>query len=101
MLMFQPLKDYAKFDGRSRRAEYWQFLLFYVIAGFVLGGVDGVIGAGGTLSGLFALGMLIPMATSTNNIVLLGDQMQLSQPVEGVHPGHSGDSVLDYLLQGE
>ena len=60
MLMFQPLKDYAKFDGRSRRAEYWQFLLFYVIAGFVLGGVDAVIGAGGTLSGLFALGMLIP-----------------------------------------
>jgi len=52
-------------------------------------------------AGQVALGMLIPMATSTNNIVLLGDQMQLSQPVEGVHPGHSGDSVLDYLLQGE
>lgn len=52
-------------------------------------------------AGQVALGMLIPMATSTKNIVLLGDQMQLSQPVEGVHPGSSGDSVLDYLLQGE
>jgi predicted RecB family nuclease len=52
-------------------------------------------------AGQVALGMLIPMATSTKNIVLLGDQMQLSQPVEGVHPGRSGDSVLDYLLQGE
>ncbi len=52
-------------------------------------------------AGQVALGMLIPMATSTKNIVLLGDQMQLSQPVEGVHPGNSGDSVLDYLLQGE
>ena len=27
--------------------------------------------------------------------------MQLAQPVEGVHPGDSGDSVLDYLLQGQ
>jgi uncharacterized protein len=41
------------------------------------------------------------MATSANNIVLLGDQMQLAQPVEGLHPGESGDSVLDYLLQGQ
>jgi uncharacterized protein len=52
-------------------------------------------------AGQVALGMLIPMATSAKNIVLLGDQMQLSQPVEGIHPGSSGDSVLDYLLQGE
>ncbi|MCE2859714.1 MAG: TM0106 family RecB-like putative nuclease, partial [Oxalobacteraceae bacterium] len=51
-------------------------------------------------AGQVALGMLVPMATSAKNIVLLGDQMQLAQPVEGVHPGDSGDSVLDYLLQG-
>lgn len=52
-------------------------------------------------AGQVALGMLVPMATSAKNIVLLGDQMQLAQPVEGVHPGDSGDSVLDYLLQGQ
>jgi predicted RecB family nuclease len=52
-------------------------------------------------AGQVALGMLLPMATSAKNIVLLGDQMQLAQPVEGVHPGESGDSVLDYLLQGQ
>ena len=52
-------------------------------------------------AGQVALGMLIPMATSTRNIVLLGDQMQLAQPVEGVHPGESGKSVLDYLLGGK
>ena len=34
------------------------------------------------------------------NIVLLGDQMQLPQPTEGIHPGASGLSVLDYLMQG-
>jgi uncharacterized membrane protein YhaH (DUF805 family) len=60
MLMFQPLKDFAKFDGRSRRAEYWQFALFYVIASAVVGIIDGVIGDTGILSGLYALGMLIP-----------------------------------------
>ncbi len=35
------------------------------------------------------------------NIVLLGDQMQLPQPVEGIHPGDSGVSALDYLMQGQ
>ena len=37
----------------------------------------------------------------TIQAVLLGDQMQLQQPIQGVHPGHSGESALDYLLQGE
>jgi uncharacterized protein len=41
------------------------------------------------------------MGTCAKNIVLLGDQMQLQQPVQGVHPGHSGESTLDYLLQGQ
>lgn len=27
--------------------------------------------------------------------------MQLSQPIQGIHPGRSGDSALDYLLDGE
>ena len=40
------------------------------------------------------------MGTSARNIVLLGDQMQLGQPIQGVHPGRSGDSSLDYLLDG-
>ena len=33
--------------------------------------------------------------------MLLGDQMQLGQPIQGVHPGESGKSTLDYLLKGE
>lgn len=51
-------------------------------------------------AGQVALANLVAMGTSAKNIVLLGDQMQLGQPVQGVHPGHSGDSSLDYLLQG-
>ena len=41
------------------------------------------------------------MAPSTANIVLIGDQMQPSQPVQGCHPGESGLSTLDYLLQDQ
>ena len=52
-------------------------------------------------AGQVALANLIAMGISAKNIVLLGDQMQLQQPIQGVHPGHSGDSALDYLLQGK
>jgi predicted RecB family nuclease len=51
-------------------------------------------------AGQVALANLVAAGTSARNIVLLGDQMQLAQPVQGVHPGRSGDSALDYLLDG-
>ncbi len=51
-------------------------------------------------AGQVATANLLAMATSAHNIVLLGDQMQLGQPVQGTHPGDSGLSSLDYLLQG-
>jgi len=41
-LMFEPLRRFAQFDGRSRRAEYWLFLLFTILADIVallLGGL--------------------------------------------------------------
>ncbi len=52
-------------------------------------------------AGQVALANLLAMGTCAKNIILLGDQMQLQQPIQGVHPGQSGDSALDYLLQGE
>jgi uncharacterized protein len=51
-------------------------------------------------AGQVSLANVIAMGTSARNIVLLGDQMQLGQPIQGVHPGSSGESILDYLLQG-
>lgn len=51
-------------------------------------------------AGQVALANLVAMATSAKNIVLLGDQMQLGQPIQGVHPGRSGESSLEYLLNG-
>ena len=39
------------------------------------------------------------MCHAAGNIVLIGDQMQLSQPIQGSHPGECGQSLLQYLLQ--
>lgn len=52
-------------------------------------------------AGQVSIANLLGMAASTKNIVLMGDQMQLSQPIKGAHPGESGSSCLDYLLQGK
>ncbi|WP_369798203.1 AAA domain-containing protein [Methylobacter sp. BBA5.1] len=47
-----------------------------------------------------ALANLIAVAGCARNIVLMGDQMQLEQPIQGSHPGNSGLSALDYMLGG-
>lgn len=50
-------------------------------------------------AGQVSLGHLVAMGAAARNIILVGDQMQLGQPIQGAHPGESGLSVLDYLLQ--
>ena len=37
---------------------------------------------------------------SAANLVLVGDQMQLAQPIQGSHPCESGKSALEYYLNG-
>ena len=51
-------------------------------------------------AGQVSLANLAAMGACARNIVLLGDQMQLGQPIQGVHPGRSGESSLEYLLDG-
>ncbi|MBY0358218.1 MAG: TM0106 family RecB-like putative nuclease [Candidatus Obscuribacterales bacterium] len=52
-------------------------------------------------AGQVSLANLVGVAPSARNLILIGDQMQLSQPLQGTHPGESGQSILDYLLQGK
>lgn len=51
-------------------------------------------------AGQVSLGHLLAMGAAAKNLILVGDQMQLGQPIQGAHPGESGLSALDYLLQG-
>ncbi len=39
------------------------------------------------------------MTCCTKNLVLLGDQMQLEQPIQGAHPGDARLSALQYALK--
>ena len=50
-------------------------------------------------AGQVAVANLIAMSRSAANLILMGDQMQLGQPSQGIHPGDSGLSVLDYLFE--
>lgn len=51
-------------------------------------------------AGQVSVANIVAMGTCARNIVLVGDPMQLSQPIQGSHPGESGLSALEYLLAG-
>jgi uncharacterized membrane protein YhaH (DUF805 family) len=61
-----PLKRYAEFTGRSRRKEYWMYVLLIVVVAVVIGVVEGILGLRGMvgpygpLSALFLLATLVP-----------------------------------------
>lgn len=52
-------------------------------------------------AGQVALANALAMVRCARSIVLLGDQMQLEQPVQGAHPGDAGLSVLQHMLKDE
>ena len=52
-------------------------------------------------AGQMSLANLVAIAGCTRNIVLMGDQMQLEQPIQADHPGESGQSALGYFLDGQ
>lgn len=65
--MLMPLKRYADFSGRSRRKEYWLYILGLWIAIIVASIVDGLLGMTGMIAGAYGpltalvyLGTLIP-----------------------------------------
>lgn len=51
--MLMPLQRYADFSGRSRRKEYWMFILGVVIAAIVLAVIEGILGISGMIAGLY------------------------------------------------
>jgi uncharacterized membrane protein YhaH (DUF805 family) len=60
------LKQYADFNGRARRKEYWMFVLFNMIFAIVAMILDNVLGIAmegigyGPLYGLYVLAIIIP-----------------------------------------
>ena len=62
----EALKKYAVFSGRSRRKEYWYFVLFSVIVSLVLSAIDALLGTFssstnvGLLGGIYGLAIIVP-----------------------------------------
>jgi uncharacterized protein len=50
-------------------------------------------------AGQVCIANLVAMSACAKNIVLVGDHMQLGQPIQGSHPGESGMSALDYYMK--
>ncbi|MHA7819499.1 MAG: DUF805 domain-containing protein [Erythrobacter sp.] len=51
--MLMPLKRYADFSGRSRRKEYWMFILGVIIVAVVLSIIEGILGLSGMVGGVY------------------------------------------------
>ncbi len=56
----EVLKQYAVFEGRSRRTEFWLFMLFHLIIFLVLRIIDGMAGTAGMISTVYILAVLLP-----------------------------------------
>ena len=54
--MFAPLRRYFDFSGRSRRLEYWLWLIFVFVGLIVAMILDATLGLGGTVTGSSELG---------------------------------------------
>lgn len=55
------LKNYAKFDGRAGRAEYWYFVLCNLFVSIILGIISSIIGdKHSIISNLYSLALIIP-----------------------------------------
>jgi predicted RecB family nuclease len=51
-------------------------------------------------AGQMSLANLLVMARCARSILLVGDQQQLAQPSQADHPGDSGQSCLEYWMEG-
>jgi uncharacterized membrane protein YhaH (DUF805 family) len=64
-----PLKKYARFSGRSRRKEFWMFLLLTVLVSIAFAIIDWIAGtadlAVNLLSWLVSLAILVPSIAVT------------------------------------
>ncbi len=53
------VKQYANFNGRARRQEFWMYVLFYMIFYIVLAVIDAITGIG-LLAFIYSLALLVP-----------------------------------------
>jgi uncharacterized membrane protein YhaH (DUF805 family) len=65
--MFAPLKRIFDYSGRSRRKEYWMFLVLVIIVSIITGILDVMLGLGGSTTGTTEVGDGTVSASGTFN----------------------------------
>lgn len=55
------LRQYADFEGRARRKEFWMFVLFNIIFAILALILDGLLGTGAILYFAYVVAMIIPV----------------------------------------
>ncbi len=53
-------KHYIDFNGRIGRAQFWYYILVYVLIGLAVSVVGSIVGSGGGLRSLYNLALLVP-----------------------------------------
>ncbi len=54
------LQQYADFNGRAGREEFWMFVLFNIIFSLAANFLDYLFGSYGVISGIYGLVLIIP-----------------------------------------
>ena len=90
--------NYANFNGRARRSEYWFSYLFWVLVYFGAFVVDAIVGTVFVIAGLWALATLIPLlSVSVRRLHDTGKSG--SYYLMGLIPFAGGIILLVYFLQ--
>ena len=68
--MLMPLRRYADFSGRSRRMEYWMFVLFLMVATMAVAVVEVLLGIEAALAGAGPLSLVLSLALFVPSIAV-------------------------------
>lgn len=52
--------QYTDFQGRANRAQYWYFVLFYILISIPLAIIDGILFQGQVLTLILSLALIVP-----------------------------------------
>ena len=109
------LKNYAEFNGRARRAEYWYFFLFNMIVSVGLRFIGDLIGME-LLSSVYSLAVLVPsiavgvrrmhdvgksgwfILIPIYNLILACTEGEKHANQYGPDPKGVGDDITDHLV---
>lgn len=53
-------QHYFDFNGRARRAEFWWYIVVYMVLAIIVNVIDSMVHLGGLLGGLLSLALLLP-----------------------------------------